>query len=109
MPLLLDYYKELPERQEEDNPSVWVQRCRVSLRKFKRAVEGRYCEATLERLLGFPAPEVRQAAVLALGLSGTMAVNKPLAARLHDHDPTVRALAGDALWSVWFRAALPVH
>jgi len=43
--------------------------------------------------------------VLALGLLGTMMSNDALARRLHDDDPMVKQLAGDALWALWFRAA----
>jgi tetratricopeptide (TPR) repeat protein len=104
--LLLQYYQLLPEHQGAAGAPTTF---RKGLGKFKRAVEARYNEASLERLLEAPDPQVRQAAVLALGLSGTMAVNASLAARLHDEDVTVRALADEALWSVWFRADLPEH
>src|SRR5581483_3022008 len=69
----------------------------------------RYEEATLERLLSHAAAEVRQAAVLALGLLGTMQVNVAVATRLHDDDATVCQLACDALWSLWFRGDAPDH
>lgn len=103
-PLLLQYYTELPERKLGDNPGQAARRIRRGLNQFKKAVQGKYNEATLERMLTCCHPEARQAAVLALGLLGSMEVNASLAARLHDEDPTVSELAADALWSVWFRA-----
>jgi tetratricopeptide (TPR) repeat protein len=103
-PLLLQYYQLLPEHEGAAAPTF-----RKGLGKFKRNVEARYNEGTLERLLSASSPEARQAAVLALGLSGSMAVNGSLARCLHDDDPTVRALADEALWAVWFRGDLPEH
>jgi tetratricopeptide (TPR) repeat protein len=106
-PLLLQYYQLLPGLRA-DGPSADTSRdFRKRLTRFKRAVSARYNEATLQRLLRWRGAEVRQAAVMALGLIGTMKVNAPLAACLHDDDATVRGLAGDALWSVWFRADTP--
>ncbi len=98
-PLLLQYYQLLPDHAGAAGAPTF----RKGLGKFKRAVEARYNEGTLERLLEAPDAEVRQAAVLALGLLGSLAVNASLARRLHDEDPTVRALADEALWGVWFR------
>jgi len=103
-PLLLDYFNDLPDRKAGDSSRQAAHRIRRGLNRFKKAVEGRYNEASLERLLFCPSPEVRQAAVLALGLTGTMKMNPYLAYRLHDEDPIVSELAADALWSVWFRA-----
>ena len=103
-PLLLQYYQLLPEYRAEKDPAGWARSFRKGLGKFKRAVVARYNEATLERLLHATNPEVRQAAVLALGIVGTIKVNPSLAARLHDDDPTVCQLATDAMWSIWFRA-----
>lgn len=103
-PLLLQYYENLPERHTGDNARQAAQRMRRGLNRFKKGVESRYTEGTLVRLLSATNREVRQAAVLALGLTGTIKVNALLAARLHDEDSTVSELAADALWSVWFRA-----
>ena len=109
LPLLTDYYHLLPEQDAEMEPKRWAHVFRKALAKFHRSVTARYQESTLERLLHAPVTEVRQAAVLALGLSGTMQVNAALAARLHDEDAAVSAMAADALWSLWFRADLPPH
>jgi tetratricopeptide (TPR) repeat protein len=103
-PLLLQYYQLLPEHRLEDEPADWPREFRRGLAKFKRSVEARYNEATLERLLHSPDGEVRQAAILGLGLIGTIKVNGSVAKALHDEDPTSRQLATDALWSIWQRA-----
>jgi tetratricopeptide (TPR) repeat protein len=103
-PLLLQYYNELPDRKAGDSSRQAAHRIRRGLNRFKKSVEVRYNEASLERLLVCPNPEARQAAVLALGLTGSMNVNASLAARLHDEDTVVSELAADALWSLWFRA-----
>src|SRR5262249_12320230 len=49
------------------------------------------------------------AALLALGLLGTMESNTPVASRLHDDDADLARMAADALWSIWFRGDNPVH
>jgi tetratricopeptide (TPR) repeat protein len=106
-PLILQYYQLLPEHRLEDDPTEWSRLFRKALGKFRRSVEARYIESTLERLLYSPDPDVRQAAILALGMTGSFAVNGPVAKCLHDDDPTVRQLASDALWSIWQRADTP--
>lgn len=106
-PLLLQFFDELPDRKLGDNPRQAARRIRRGLSHFKQDVEKKYNEATLVRLLTFPHPEVRQAAALALGLTGSMKANAPLAARLRDEDPAVVELAADALWALWFRADSP--
>ena len=45
----------------------------------------------------------RRAAVLALGLIGTIEVNPAVAVVLHDEDSLVQRFAADALWELWFR------
>lgn len=108
-PLILQYYQLLPEQRLEEESADWHRQYRKALARFKRSVEARYCEATLERLLFAPQAEVRQAAILALGLSGTIGVNAAVAARLRDEDPVVRQLTADALWSIWQRGDKPEH
>jgi tetratricopeptide (TPR) repeat protein len=105
--LILDYYALLPERTVDAEPARWAERYRRGLVKYQRAIEARYGESTLERLLNSTVPEVRRAAALGLGLTGTMACNLSLGARLHDEDSQVCEMAADALWSVWFRADSP--
>jgi tetratricopeptide (TPR) repeat protein len=103
-PLILNYFSLLPEQPADENPAIWAETYRKALRKYQRALEARYNEATLERLLHAADPAARRAAVLGLGLIGTMNVNLSVASRLHDEDSTVCELAADALWSLWFRA-----
>lgn len=78
--------------------------------QFRRDVSARYNEGTLAKLLDSPEPKARRAAVLGLGLFGEFAAsNVAVAGALKDKDPTVRALARDALWAIWFRADTPEH
>ncbi len=103
-PLILNFYSLLPEPNAETDALQWAEKYRRGLQKFRRAVEARYNEATLERLLNAWCADVRRAAALALGMIGTMNVNLSLASRLHDEEPQVRDAAADSLWSLWFRA-----
>jgi tetratricopeptide (TPR) repeat protein len=100
--LLVEYYRRLPERQGEDS-EAWLVRFHAAVGAFRKQAAARYTEGTLRRLLDGDDAEVRQAAVLALGLTGSMGCNRDLAARLHDDDEKVRELAANALWSLWFR------
>ena len=105
MPLLVEYYNELPQRDEEQQEvPVGGARLKKALDGFKTRVGERYTEGTLQRLLHSPDVPSRRAAVLALGLVGTMDVNKPVARMLHDGDRNIRQMASEALWALWFRA-----
>jgi tetratricopeptide (TPR) repeat protein len=107
--LLVDYYNELPSPTAEDS-SGWETRLRLALERFKDRVAARYTEGTLHRLLTSNDSLTRRAAVLALGLIGTMQEsNATLAAMLHDDDQGVRQFACDALWSMWFQGNNEVH
>jgi tetratricopeptide (TPR) repeat protein len=106
-PLIVQYYQLLPGVDSEGRPCDTSREFRKGLSRYKRSVEARYNEATLQRLLRWNTPEARQAAVLALGLVGTIKINPSLATCLHDDDATVRRFAGEALWSIWFRADTP--
>ena len=103
-PLILNFFSLLPDQPADANPAIWAETYRKALQKYQRAVEARYNEATLERILHAADPQSRRAAALALGLIGTLHVNLSLASRLHDEDAGVCDLAADALWSIWFRA-----
>jgi tetratricopeptide (TPR) repeat protein len=101
--LLVEYYNEIPEPREESKG--WEARLRRALEKFKQKATARYSEGTLQRLLVSSDTRARRAALLALGMTGTMkSSNAAVAAMLHDDDRGVRQLAADALWSMWFRA-----
>jgi tetratricopeptide (TPR) repeat protein len=106
-PLLLQYFQELPQRRDNETTGTYARRFRAGMKRYKKLVEERYTEATLYRLLSSDFAEIRRAAVLALGMLGSMTVNEALADMLHDDDPNVRQFAGDALWSLWFRADAP--
>jgi tetratricopeptide (TPR) repeat protein len=76
---------------------------------FRRSVAARYNEGTLCRLARSGGPVARRAAVLALGLIGSMQSNPTVGRGLRDDDPTVRSLAQSALWAIWFRAGTPAQ
>jgi len=91
--LLVHYYESFLKDQDLD--------------AFRQNVTTRYNEGTLTRLIEASDPQARRAAVLALGLTGTFAVNAAVARALRDPDPTVRRTADMALWAIWFRADTP--
>ncbi len=104
IPLLVEYYNELPEPRAE-SAKEWEERLRVGLEKFKREVSRRYLEGTLQRLVDSNEARTRRAAVLALGLVGTMKHSNAVLARLlRDEDRGLRQMAADALCSLWLRA-----
>jgi tetratricopeptide (TPR) repeat protein len=109
MALLVKFYKELPRRKRDEKASQWAGRLRAALADFKSKVVEHYSEGTLQRLLNSPHPQTRRAAVVALGLAGTIASNQPVAAMLQDEDAKVRHFAGDALWQLWFRGDKPAN
>lgn len=74
---------------------------------FRQQASARYTEGTLMRLVESGNVTARRAAVLALGLFGTFQSNAAVARALRDSDPTVRNLADNALWAIWFRADTP--
>lgn len=102
MSLLVEYYRQLPQLRTDDDPDLWAARMHDALRSFRRQVGARYTEGTLQRALTGE-PESRRAAILALGLMGTMSSNALLAGALHDSDSKTARMAADALWQVWFR------
>lgn len=105
--LILEFYDNLPERQPDDNPTEWRIRFRAACETYRKQVTGRYFESALLRLLAISDDaRSRRAALLALGLTGTMAAaNGPISDALRDDDADVRQQAVDALWLLWFRAA----
>jgi tetratricopeptide (TPR) repeat protein len=107
IPLLVEFYHALPQRRANEADEIWNQRWQTGLENFKHEALARYNEGTLQRLLDYGTIEGRQAAVLALSLVGTVRSNEALAALLHDEDVTVRHMAADAMWAIWFRADSP--
>ena len=101
--LIIDYYRLLPRLSPSDDPDLWAARMHDALRSFRQRLLPRYNEGTLQRLLISPDEETRRAAVLALGMVGTMDSNASLARVLHDPDPAPARMAADALWQIWFR------
>lgn len=101
--VLLTLYERLPELRPGDDEELWAAGVREAMRAFRDGIIARYTEGTLQRLLSFDDVRTRRAAVLALGLIGTMESNAAVAAALQDRDPLVRRLAADALWELWFR------
>ncbi|WP_435017099.1 tetratricopeptide repeat protein [Tundrisphaera sp. TA3] len=91
--LLVDYYETFLRDQDVD--------------AFRRSVAARYGQATLARLLHSGDLKARRASVLALGLFGGIESNADVARALKDPDPTIRNLADNALWAIWFRADTP--
>jgi tetratricopeptide (TPR) repeat protein len=88
--LLVDYYEAFLRDQD--------------IESFRLHVSTRYTEGTLARLIESGNTQARRAAVLALGLFGSYNTNQAVARGLRDGDLTVRRLANDALWAIWFRA-----
>ena len=123
-PLLVEFFNALPEdalrggldwpisqplgenapgRQPTQAKTGGKAKRRAAIHVFCKQVQERYFESTLLRLLTAEETANRQAAVYALGLVGSPAVNQSLAAMLHDEDEEVARLASEALWSLWFR------
>ncbi len=105
--LLLEYFQQLPPLQETRETIASAARLRRALGTFKKRVSRRYSEGTLQRLLYAADVDTRLAAVVGLGLLGTMESNRALATMLHDEEGVIRTKAADALWSVWLRGDEP--
>jgi tetratricopeptide (TPR) repeat protein len=105
-PLILQYFQLLPECGSHED-SERSREYRKALSRFRRAIDARYFEGTLVRLLHAEDAEVRQSALLALEFKGTMQSNDLIARCLRDEDPAVWELASDTLWSIWRRADTP--
>ena len=89
-PLLLKIY----ERYLDDQDTA----------KFVIDAKHRYTTGTLERLAHETTPEIRRAAIYALGFVGDFSVNHTVGKALSDDDPVVRSLASIACRSVWNRS-----
>jgi tetratricopeptide (TPR) repeat protein len=102
-PLLTELYTRLPELLPGDDEDLWAAGVQDGMRAFRSSVRERYTEGTLQRLLHSDDVRTRRAAVLALGLVGTIDSNPAVAAMLRDDDALVQRFASDALWELWFR------
>ena len=107
MPLLVEMFDRLPELKPGDDEELWAAGAQDAMRAFRTSVRERYAEGTLARLVSSANVKARRAAVLALGLIGTIETNPAVAAVLQDDDPIVQRFAADALWEIWFRAGTP--
>lgn len=107
--LLCDYFDLLPEHRPGDDDDLWMAGAQDAIREFRAAVRAKYTEGTLQRLARAEETKLRRAAVLALGLVGTMASNAVVASGFRDADAVVRRFATDAAWEIWFRAGTADH
>ncbi len=108
-PLIVTFFREIPQPSFKDDPDLWQAGVQEAMRSFRVSIKNNYSEGTLQRLLIHPDSQVRQAAVLGLGLIGTLGSNAALAAILKDEDTYVRRFAHDALWEIWSRGSDPNH
>jgi tetratricopeptide (TPR) repeat protein len=104
--LLVEYYGQIPEGRSEGKPKMTR---KEAVEVFKHRVMERYTEGTLMRLLDGADSRSRRAALLALGLMGSMDACSAIAARLRDEDRDVAQMAADTLWTLWFRADSPAN
>ncbi|MBX3401212.1 MAG: HEAT repeat domain-containing protein [Gemmataceae bacterium] len=102
-PLIVTFYRKLPQPSPTDDRDLWQAGVQDAIREFRHSIKNNYTEGTLQRLVGHDDPLARQAAVLALGLVGTLDSNAAVAAALQDSDWLVRQFAEDALWEIWYR------
>ena len=98
--LLVEYYGQIPEGRSEKKPKITR---KEAIEVFKHRVAERYSEGTLMRLLENGDTCSRRAALLALGLMGTMDACPVIAGRLRDEEKEVAQTAADTLWTMWFR------
>jgi tetratricopeptide (TPR) repeat protein len=126
-PLLVEYFNALPndalggdldwpisQYTREKAPTAETRttgkaRRRAAIHIFCKQVRHRYTEGTLLRVLHAGHGTARRAAIFALGLLGSPAVNAFLADQLHDEDDEVARLASEAMWSLWFRGESSSH
>ena len=126
-PLLVEFFNALPDAALEgsldwpisqytrekasttaETRTTGKARRRAAIHIFCKQVRQRYTEGTLLRVLHGGDTTARRAAVFALGLLGSPAVNAFLADRLHDEEEVAR-LASEAMWSLWFRGESSSH
>jgi tetratricopeptide (TPR) repeat protein len=103
-PLIVQLYSELPTYDPADDPDLWTAKITPAINLFRLKVLNFYTEGTLQSLLRSDSVRTRRAALLALGLVGTIDSNLSVANCLRDEDKTATRLAQDACWEIWFRA-----
>lgn len=74
---------------------------------FRAQIVRWYDESSARRLLHSADPRVREAAIFAIGVVGTMDSNNDVGDALRDRDPHVRMLASQVCWTIWFRGGTP--
>jgi tetratricopeptide (TPR) repeat protein len=104
--LLVEYYCQIPEGRSEAKPKMTR---KEAIEVFKHRIAERYNEGTLLRILQSGDPPSRRAALLAVGLLGTMNACQGVASRLHDEDRDLAQMAADTLWTLWFRGDSPAN
>jgi tetratricopeptide (TPR) repeat protein len=104
--LLVEYYQHIPEGGTPAKPKMTR---KEAIEVFKHRVAERYNEGTLLRLAAHGDEESRRAALLALGLLGTMDACPGVAACLHNEEREIARLAADTLWTLWFRGDTPAN
>ena len=102
--LLVEYYQQIPEGRSDAKPKVTR---KEAIEVFKHRIAERYNEGTLLRLVESGDNLSRRAALLALGMLGTMNACAGIAPRLHDEDRELAKMAADTLWTLWFRGDNP--
>lgn len=102
--LLVELFHQLPAIPDGDVLAGRSAELQSHLERFRQGVANNYTEGTLQRLLSSTSMQMRRAAILALGLQGTMLSNAAVVDCLHDEEPQVSRLAADALWNIWYRA-----
>jgi tetratricopeptide (TPR) repeat protein len=107
--LLVEYYLRMAQGRSGDDPAQQQRQRHAAREQFRARVEARYSEGTLLRLLSSRDNATRRAALLALGMLGSMEANASVAGQLHDEDADLARMAADALWSIWFRADSPAN
>ncbi len=127
-PLLVEFFKVLPNDalkggldwptsqfirenvpQGAETRTTGKARRRAAIHIFCKNVRQRYTEGTLLRVLHIGNATMRRAAIFALGMLGSPAVNAYLADRLHDEDDEAARLASEAMWALWFRGENSAH
>ena len=104
--LLVEFFQQIPEGRSNAKPKVTR---KEAIEVFKHRIAERYCEGTLLRVLEHGDGCSRRAALLALGLLGSMTACPGIAARLHDEDREIAQSAADTLWTLWFRGDSPAN